>query len=378
MSSKRYFTLIWVLICSACVEPFSPPNENNSGRTLVIESFINPAEGTGEVMLSRSIPLSSNEAAQLETGASVIIEDDNGSILVVKETQPGIYKMFSTSLSFEKKYRLHISTSDKRSYQSEFIEVKRTPAIDSITYAFVGDGVEIRVNTHDPTGNSKYYRWNYIETYEYSSPFRSLFRFESVGVVVNRPAAEFIQHCWNTQSSTSILLESTVRLQADKVSNFPLLLITPESVKFSKKYSILVRQQALTEQAFNYWTALQKTTENLGGLFDPLPAEVKGNIVCVSHPGEKVIGFFRGSSVEEKRIFIVPEDLPEEATQYPGMFCDIDSIMTPQIPQTPFTTLFIDAIRDTREQIIGYTTSDSRCIDCRTFSGTLTKPDFWE
>jgi hypothetical protein len=141
-----------------------------------------------------------------------------------------------------------------------------------------------------------------------------------------------------------------------------------------------VQQQTLTTEGYNYWSNLQKSTEQLGGLFDPLPSEVSGNIHCISNPSEKVIGFFSGGSTEEKRIFLLPRQLPEGMGyyNYRNPNCIADTILLADIPATDPATLLIDGIYPPGRMLIGYTTSYASCIDCKYLGGVTQRPDFWE
>ncbi|MGC4023430.1 MAG: DUF4249 family protein [Cyclobacteriaceae bacterium] len=95
---------------------------------------------------------------------------------------------------------------------------------------------------------------------------------------------------------------------------------------------MLVKQQALSEEAYNFWFQLQTTTQNLGGLFDPLPSQVNSNVQCESDPSKTVLGFFSGSSVSSKRIFIGYDKLPEylKVSSSVGT-CALDSIPVDQV-----------------------------------------------
>jgi hypothetical protein len=77
---------------------------------------------------------------------------------------------------------LYIKTKGGEEYISDYVGIMDTPPIDSVAWRPDGDGVSVMVNTHDVTGQSKYYRWDYVETWEYESPFISLFK------VVNKQA----------------------------------------------------------------------------------------------------------------------------------------------------------------------------------------------
>ena len=56
---------------------------------------------------------------------------------------------------------------------------------------------------------------------------------------------------------------------------------------------------------------LESQIEIDGDLFDPPPAEIRGNIRNVDRPDEIVIGFFGAYSVKKKEIFIKRADIEE-------------------------------------------------------------------
>ena len=84
----------------------------------------------------------------------------------------GIYKSNPLLLNSADKYRLKIITASGEQYASDFVEVRQTPAIDSITWQQQND-VTIYANTHDPSNSTTYYRWDFIETWQYRSQLES-------------------------------------------------------------------------------------------------------------------------------------------------------------------------------------------------------------
>jgi hypothetical protein len=307
----------------------------------------------------------------------VKIVDDQGTVFNLAENTLGTYQLSNATFSYDRTYQLQITTASHRGYQSDFIAIKKTPPIDSITYRPDIDGLDINVNTHDATGQTRYYRWRYSETWKYYSPLTSVFRFDNSHQVVVRTPEYYINVCYQTLTSTRIILRSTDRLEEDVISQYTVQTIPNASVKLSVRYSIQVQQQAITQEAYNYWVNLQKTTESLGGLFDPLPSDLKGNIVSTSDPNEPVIGFFTGGSLVEKRIFIDPKTLPPAITAYRPQFCLIDTIKLNRIPLLPNSTMLESAIYE-GITLVGYTSSSTDCLDCRVQGGIVDVPDFWK
>ena len=380
MKALRYCMLLsFIALANACIEPYQPPVSDEDVRFLVVDAYINSSDGTAIAKLSRTLPVASPELIPHESGALVSIEDENGIKYPLIESANGQYSGSVSNISLTKQYRLLIQTLNDDQYSSDFINLLQTPPIDSITFSFVGDGLDLEVNTHDPSGNFRYFRWAWTETYEYNSPFSSIYMFTPTDIVY-RPVSEQIYVCWKTNPSTNLLIGSTDRFEESVVSKFPIAFIPRSSIKFSRKYSILVQQQSLTAEGYNYWSNLKKSTEQLGGLFDPLPSEVRGNIHGITNPSEKVIGFFSGGSTEEKRIFLIPRQLPIGMGHYNSSnpSCVRDTILLADIPLTDRTTLLIDGVYPPGQMLTGYTTSDRSCIDCRYLGGVTQRPDFWE
>lgn len=360
---------------TGCVEPYEPSVTKQVTNYLVVDAVINSTDGSASVNLTRTLPLYADEPVPRELNATVNIEDQEGAVYPLSEIGNGIYEQSGLAVDTDKQYRLRIRTADNQEYLSQFIPVKNSPPIDSIFWLPESDGTRIFVNTHDDSGNSRYYKWTYQETWEYSSPFASTLKLVD-GQVITRHPSEYINVCWRSFISNNILVGSSIKLQNDIISHYPLVFIPRQSTRLVRKYSILVRQQTITEEAYEYWLQLQQTTESLGSLFDPMPSQINGNIYNASNPSEPVLGFFSAGSTAEKRIFIEKFELPEHLWYFPRSSCAYDSIPVDELGMHGNHTLLITSYG--YPILEGYITSASSCIDCRLQGGTTTKPSFWE
>jgi len=365
---------------AGCLEPYQPPVVTDNSEIIVVDGFINATDHSASVTLSYASALSSTTPPEFAPGASVSIEGSDGDSYSLNETGQGVYTLENMPVDLQKKYRLHVTTAGDQKYASDFIEITQNPQIDSVTWRMDDNGVRIHVNTHDPTALSNYYRWNFVETWEYTSSFFSYYEIVD-GTAIERPHDESIWMCWSSHPSSEIIIGSSTRLSEAVISDFPITFLPGNSVKLSRRYSILVQQQALTAEAYDFWLQLKKTTESLGGLFDPLPSQVLGNIKNIGANGEPVLGYFSGGGVSEKRIFINFLDLPDELLamkeRAPCQDDKITSIPVANLPFTPNSTYLIDPIYVQGVGIIGYTSSDAFCVDCQHQGGSTIKPDFW-
>jgi len=368
------FKHIWMIgILIGCIEPYTPPKTENNPDILVVDGFLDATKKECIVSLSKTKKLGSIEPLSTEIGAIVSLVEKGGNTVVLTDNRNGTYSLSNIPVTLKKEYQINVKTSDQNEYSSDFVELKASPDIDSITWDATLDGISIYATTHDPTNNSKYYKWNFIETWHYISPFFSSVLFQN-GTVVRRE--DDIYNCWQEQKSTSILIGSSNNLAEDIIYKNPINFIPKSSNKYYVRYSILVQQQVLSKEAFNYWNELLKNTENLGTLFDPQPSQVLGNIHNNQNLNDPVLGYFSASFTSEKRIFI---RYNEVAYLFPFISinrdCTEDTVLLADLPRFGTTgQLLTNPVGIT---LIGYGYSNVGCVDCRTKGGTNIKPKYW-
>ena len=53
----------------------------------------------------------------------------------------------------------------------------------------------------------------------------------------------------------------------------------------------------LNDEAYLYYKKIDELLRSEGKIFDPVAAQINGNIKCITHPENKVFGFFEASTV---------------------------------------------------------------------------------
>jgi len=358
---------------SACKESYIPEVDAHNKNLLVVEGYIHIG-GSTTIRLNRTVDVAVKSMQTPEQKAEVAIETAMGETVAggISNAQ-GTCVLNTVNLSTSKQYRLRITTSRGKIYQSDVLVCKVTPAIDSLNFRIEDGGFQVYVNSHDDSNNTRYYTWDYDETWEIHSPFPSYLEVKDNQVVSRDPSIN-ISRCWLNGTSSRILLGTSERLVADKISQAPLIHLKGNDEKVSEMYSILLRQYAITKEAYLYLDNMRKNTEQIGGLFDPQPSEIKGNIECVSDPAETVIGFISAGTVVQKRLFIGRKDKPAISRDW--MFqhsCEQLFVKEENILSTG--SLIIEkSVNDKGES--GYNAATRTCIDCR-FRGSNIKPSYW-
>ena len=364
-----------------CVEKYNSPYVSPRIGYLVVEGYISGNSPT-QFALSRTIPLPGDTAVPPETGAKLQVEGTDNSVYPLTEQSAGVYGVNAAGLSSATQYRLRITTAAGEQYLSSYVPYKQTPPIDSVNWVNKSTGVQIYVNTHDPANATRYYQWEYGETWEYNSAEQSGYIYDTAtGRVVTRPPADQIYTCWHSDSSSNVLIGNSVNLGQDVIYLQPLTLIPTNGQQLSRLYSILVRQYALTEDGYNFLSLMQSNTESLGSIFDVQPSQLTGNIQCLTNPSEPVVGYVSAGTVQEQRIFISP-------TQVPGWYYSYKC----QIPDSLVSTgpdalqYFFDGygfiplypqIMASGTGIAGWWANFAFCVDCRLEGGSTQEPAFW-
>ncbi len=375
MRKPEVFIFIFLLVVSGCKDRYDLPLRPSDQSSLVVDGFLNGGQGSTTIILSRVLNLKDPAAFKPELKAKVSVEGKDNSSYTLTEAGNGRYTINQIPLVIGKEYRLRIKTSNGKEYQSDYIMAKKTPPIDSISWKKENEGIRIYANTHDATNNTKYYRWDYDETWEIHSYYDAMYKWVSDATIILMPSNERTFACWKYLSSNVILVRSSTQLQTDIISEAPLLHIPANSEKLSVRYSILVKQYALTKEAYEFLQLMKKNTESLGTIFDAQPSELRGNIHCLNDPQELVIGFLSASSVEEKRIFITNG----EAGGTFRMFCEEKLITNNPDTIRAFMPAYlpVSLINDPVTMVEKYVVSSATCVDCRTRGGLLAKPSFW-
>jgi len=379
-SSLTFLSVLFFL--SSCIEPFDPVGVQDTAGILVVEGMI--LEKGTTIKLSRTIRLdstlrkASNSNAVRDARVQVI--DESKNVIATAEPQfvngkinPGVY-VVNGEISFNsnKKFALDIHIAD-RHYQSAFVAPVHTPAIDDITWKQNEDeSIDIMVSTHDPENRTNYFRWAFVEDWEYRAWYFGRFVYipntsELVEQSLAGPNNRY--YCWDSDISKTILLGSSDKHTESAIRNKKIHNFQSKSTRFSYLYSILVKQYGLDKEAYIYFDNIKKNIELSGSFFAPQPTELRGNIKCLSHPDEYVIGYIVAATEVVSRIYI-----------------DMDKIHGEDVYNCGESeNFFIYELYNAYLQGWGicfefagmYVCAPIKCVDCLTRGGTKNKPDFW-
>jgi Domain of unknown function (DUF4249) len=372
-----HFVLLLIAGLAACREPYAPPAITQPNRYLVVDGFINTGPNTITAFkLNRTRNLGDTTVVGIpELNAQISLVGSNGNTYpLIDSDRIGTYSTSALTLDVTQLYHIAISTTAGEQISSDPVPCLANPPIDSIFWHQPFD-LDIYASTHDPTDNTHYYRYDYNETWEHDSQLQSPYAVVN-GMIVATDSANQTSRCWTTDTSTDILLATSSALATDVISGFNLLTIPNSDPRVDIDYSILVRQYALTEDAYNYWLLIQKTTQNVGTLFDVQPTQLIGNIQCTSNPAEPVIGFISATNVQQQRIYIYESSFHDWTHNQPGFTCDTMSI--PVSFTDPFAYNYSDPYWAPYyfASDVQLVLTTAACLNCTLFGGTNIRPPF--
>lgn len=371
------FTILLITGIGACRQAYNPPEIQAPNNYLVVDGFINTgAFAVTSFNLNRTRNLNDSTTIGIpELHAQFSIAGKHGDVYPLTDAaNKGVYASGPLNLDTTQQYSISVTTSDGRKYASDAVPCKKTPPIDSLLWSQPGD-LTVYAATHDPTNNARYYRYDYTETWQHNASLVSAW------ILVNNQitpvdSTNETWYCYSSDTSTNVLVTTSVALAQDLITAFPLVTFPQGNYKLQSGYSILVHQYTLTEDAYNYWLLIQKTSQNVGTLFDLQPTQLIGNIHCLTNPSEPVIGFLSASTVTQQRLFIDSSSLNNWVNPIIKPGCPTEAV-----PYS-FSIFPTFPVNDTSKGPYYFSGGSmiiaaKSCLDCRYQGGTSIKPSFW-
>lgn len=387
--NEVFFLFLLAVICClcGCVERYYPDeNELNTG-TLVINAHLTDQPGNQVIEISRSVTLLHPSADPVSGSFAELIRED-GKFREFLEERPGYYAcdLDDSFLQTGMSYMLHVITPDGREYESAFDKLRPVPVIDSIYYevetasyetvADSTDGIRFYIDFTYNDEAYEYMRWELIETYEFHNPEMEAFIWDVDFNYYELPDTSNYRVCYISNHLSEIYSMSLSYLDFGIYIKKPFAFVPniQQEQKLKHKYSVLVKQYSMGEEAFHYWNELKKTSQEQGFLFDRQPALLKSNLRNVNDEEELVLGFFSMSGVVEGRAFAEkPEGL--DLSLYEWYCFPTNRGPAGWVTREDLPLYYARAWRDGKSS---YAEVNKQCVDCREYkNSTHIPPDFW-
>lgn len=374
--------LLAACIAVSCVKEYTPEIKEKDIGNVVIYSQITDVEGMQTVDISKASKLSSRAYLPLK-GCLVTVSDNKGNSYTFDDLSNGKYtrRFEKGTLTNGIILRLKVLTPDGEVIESDAETMPSCPPIDSVYWVAVNEpaliegqmktGARFYVDLNGKQTDSRYYRWEAIETYEYHTPLPLEWYYNGTVHHIYPPDSSKMV-CWQTGVVNQFFSLSTANLKENRFPLFPLHFVDNTTQRLAWGYSLLVNQYAITENAFNFMDKVRLNSNNTGGLYMKQPIAIQGNLHNLTTPDHKVLGYFGVASMHSKRIFIDHIPIPLKYETYCS-FWAIDRGLG------FFTDYDFPVYLQDNGQHDGYrmVQLNMECFDCTRFHGTTVKPDFW-
>jgi hypothetical protein len=376
---RHFPILILTLFLFSCKEEFNPRLNDTDINLLVVEGYIDINSDESIIKLSRTQPLQSFQPFVPEKDAILTLRDERGNSWKFEETQGGNYKA-RLNLPINQNYRLLIKLKNGSEYESDPMLPIITPEIEDLGFIRDENGVEIFVSTKG-NDQAQFFLWDYEEHWIFRPGVQTPFKYNPASSdVESRGADERIDLCWNTNLFPKLILQNAARFEDNSILQRELVRIPLRSEKLMQRYSIKVRQRAIDSNTFQFWEIMRRNSDDIGGIFSPLPSLLTSNIKDI-RGGSAAIGFVSMGQSSSKRIYINNDQVRHwQAFQPEYEFCRIgqDTILV-----NAYASAFSSGNLIPARPVIQVTTTigflgvNPECADC-TLRGTNLRPEFWE
>jgi hypothetical protein len=363
MKQDNLLFILLIGLVTSCYKVYDP-QVDSTDKVLVVDGLMTNQTDAYHVVLAYARPFNSTKKSTPVSSANVYVTDNLGNSYIFIETESGDYK--SDSLLFTgipgRTYKLHIATPDGKIYESDSQRLFPESYPDSVYTEF--DNQEIlerytgfKINTHgadiliDIRNQS-----DTLARYRFKSNLVRQYFYTICPIAQNC----ILFYCWQTAdaNSTFNLTDEAYSLKSASIRKHQVCFLDDNLYCFALYYSygywpykavntfgyqsyfihhriLYINQYTLNNETYLYYKSLNEQIQSEDKLFDPIAAQLTGNIKCISDPGTNAIGFFEASSVHKSAYIVdfrnltnsqptlikTPYILPPES-----IGCEVDSI----------------------------------------------------
>ncbi|WP_317174486.1 DUF4249 domain-containing protein [Aquiflexum lacus] len=294
-------------------------------RLLNVEGYITTIPKAHQIKLSQAEKFGPEFVGlgRPVTSATVLIKDDLGSVENLVEVGSGYY---ATSPDFAavvgRSYNLEIYLLDGSRYVSLSETAMPVPEVDSVTYHSVrtvttdrlNDEIGVRVMAHfqDPPDVENYYFWNVLESdfVLITEPELYLLPFDHPTNPRGPAPKDCCAKCFHKDKPkpTNIITVSDVDFDGI-YQNRRIAYVRDDGLRFKETYRLDIQHLSVSAETYRFLKLIDQQLSLTGSVFDPPPANIRGNIISLNDRDEQALGHFFVSDERFLRVYIIRDQL---------------------------------------------------------------------
>jgi hypothetical protein len=325
---KRAFSIILIMLAAlySCTELYEADIETDQ-EVLVVDAYLDNIAGNSYVLLTRSMPFDTLGQPRRVKGARVYLKDNTGLTINYKESYTGYFKPVSASFAgvANKTYTLTVETpagifvSEPEMLMPQLVpslvsggynkEEKLVKYYSGEIHKEVNDICEIYYDFKTTGTDIPRFRFTSSQIVEYLI-YKEL-------MPPRDAISGYMFYCWFVTDDNSLrFTNEKYRSGSGDIKNQIVSITTPDKKilvpdmdlqtlsygdtlidGYEFKRIIRINHFRLNEDSYTYYKGIENQSAAEGKMFDPLPAQLYGNIACKTNPVLPVLGFFEVSSV---------------------------------------------------------------------------------
>jgi hypothetical protein len=343
----RNWIYLSLILLTACIEPYAV--EVPEGESMLsVEGHITNGPGPHTIKITRTATYGSVFVDFIRPVTQAIVairENESGLVIFLNERIQGVYETPSFfSATIGRTYSLKITTREGVEYTSFPSLAQAVPQLDSLTYRTIiiptenrlqpRSGLQLVAFYRDPSETRNFYYWRVKNAISAVQTFPE--RYRPPGSLPNspyqpKPCCSFCDIPDSKLINALFLAEDSNfnGLNTGQIAGF----IEDNGFRLSYKYRFDFEQLAISEDTYRFLRLINQQMTLSGSVFDPPPANIRGNIVCLTNPEETVLGHFFAAGVSETKINLSVEDLDLFQIQRP--FNDDCRVLTQPVAPRP-------------------------------------------
>jgi hypothetical protein len=298
------------MLLTSCEEYYTPKIDDINGQ-LVVDAMLTNDSSRNYVRLITTRGYFDEKESFPVLDAEVLLIDKNGVILKGTEIATGSF-IFKTVPEIGNSYKLSIKTRDNNTYESE---METMPPLPKILNAYSGDMAK--------------------KIYEYNVWNNGLlsFNFEGHNIYIDLPVTDSLAYyrfstrdvlewypiigrgCgWLSiyENNNFNIASLKTFTQADTIKKHPITWLsydrnyyTHTKILLEELYPqgwiIFIDQFGTSKKSYEFHEKLNGQFAADGSILDRIPAQIDGNIICLTDPSKKAYGFFDLNSYRQFR-----------------------------------------------------------------------------
>jgi hypothetical protein len=350
MNGNPVFSLILILLSSACVDPISF-DIGSSTFTITIDGHISDQPGPYTVKINSAYDIESKLSPKTALWAKELtIYDNLGNREVLSNIDKGVYRTSENGIrgTIGRVYTLRVELLDGRIYESVPDTLTEGGHVESMYYDFKEEktpegatkyGLNIFFNSTTGSSNNNYFLWKFKGTFKADANPEMAVKGEvpcsiaaqcAGGSICNiKPLCSGICNvgsalspifervgpcecctCWYDFFNDIPIVSDEEFVKDGHFSPIKAMYVPIDQWILQYKIYAQVSQLSLTRQAFDFWKSVKDQRKAVNSLFQPVSGKIKSNFIQIAGKEASIEGIFFATSVSSKSIFITRENVP--------------------------------------------------------------------